>query len=185
VAEDLFRERGYQAVSLRDIGERLGITHASLYHHVPGGKEDLFVQVVEAACARHGTGLSAAIDSAPPDDLRAQLTAAGDWLLSQPPLDIVRLARTDLLCLTDGNAHRLSHALHLGLKRPLIGAVRAAQARGQMRPINPNLFVGAFLALMDGVARAPAHVARDRTVAHQLIGILLEGAATRNAIAIS
>jgi AcrR family transcriptional regulator len=46
-AEHLFSERGYAAVTLRDIAAGLGIRQASLYHHVPGGKEQLYVEVTE------------------------------------------------------------------------------------------------------------------------------------------
>ena len=38
-AAKLFTERGYAAVTLRDIAAEVGIRHTSLYHHVPGGKE--------------------------------------------------------------------------------------------------------------------------------------------------
>ena len=45
-AEELFAARGYAAVTLKDIAKQLGIKQASLYYHVPGGKEDLFVEVM-------------------------------------------------------------------------------------------------------------------------------------------
>ena len=41
VAERLFRERGYQAVTLRDIAQEVGIRHTSLYHHFPRGRNRL------------------------------------------------------------------------------------------------------------------------------------------------
>jgi AcrR family transcriptional regulator len=42
VAEGLFIDRGYHAITLRDIADELGIKQASLYYHFPGGKEELF-----------------------------------------------------------------------------------------------------------------------------------------------
>jgi len=33
VASELFVERGYDATSLREIAERLGVTKAALYYH--------------------------------------------------------------------------------------------------------------------------------------------------------
>ncbi|MBZ0309485.1 MAG: TetR/AcrR family transcriptional regulator, partial [Anaerolineae bacterium] len=53
MAEHLFAERGYTAVTLRDIAEAVGLRHASLYHHVPGGKEALFIEVTERTMKRH------------------------------------------------------------------------------------------------------------------------------------
>ncbi|MEO1181402.1 MAG: helix-turn-helix domain-containing protein, partial [Cyanobacteria bacterium J06636_28] len=37
-AETLFVQRGYEAVTVKDIAKATGIHHASIYHHIPGGK---------------------------------------------------------------------------------------------------------------------------------------------------
>ena len=47
-AAELFSTRGYEAVTLRDIGNAVSIRHASLYHYAPKGK------------IGHGSQLSAA-----------------------------------------------------------------------------------------------------------------------------
>ena len=52
-AERLFAERGYKAVTLRDIAQELGIRQASLYYHFPGGKEELYVTVTERGLQAH------------------------------------------------------------------------------------------------------------------------------------
>ena len=46
-ARSQFAERGYSSVSLADVVEATGLTKGALYHHFPGGKEDLFRAVVE------------------------------------------------------------------------------------------------------------------------------------------
>jgi AcrR family transcriptional regulator len=43
VASELFSEQGYDATSLREIAERLGITKAALYYHFPSKDEILRV----------------------------------------------------------------------------------------------------------------------------------------------
>jgi len=47
VAADLFGERGYDAVSLDDVAERLDVTKGSLYHYF-SGKEELAGAAIEA-----------------------------------------------------------------------------------------------------------------------------------------
>jgi AcrR family transcriptional regulator len=53
----LFNERGYEATSMGDLAERLGITKSSIYHHVTG-KEQLLGMAVDRAL----DGLFAAAD---------------------------------------------------------------------------------------------------------------------------
>ncbi len=74
-ADRLFARKGFAAATLRDISAELGVTHAALYYHFPGGKEDLFAAVMERSALHHGAGLAAAI-AASAGDLRAQLSGA-------------------------------------------------------------------------------------------------------------
>ncbi|PSN16206.1 TetR/AcrR family transcriptional regulator [filamentous cyanobacterium CCT1] len=43
---DLFRQYGYDGVSLSKISEATGLGKASLYHHFPGGKDDMVETVL-------------------------------------------------------------------------------------------------------------------------------------------
>ncbi|MGG6240708.1 TetR/AcrR family transcriptional regulator [Nodosilinea sp. AN01ver1] len=43
---DLFRQNGYDGVSLSKISEATGLGKASLYHHFPGGKDDMVETVL-------------------------------------------------------------------------------------------------------------------------------------------
>lgn len=53
VVEDVvmvFRDKGYDGASLSDLSQATGLSRASLYHHFPGGKEDM----ARAAMAQAG-----------------------------------------------------------------------------------------------------------------------------------
>jgi AcrR family transcriptional regulator len=41
-----FRERGYEGASLAELSAATGLMKSSLYHHFPGGKEDMAEQVM-------------------------------------------------------------------------------------------------------------------------------------------
>lgn len=49
VASQLFKERGYNAVSMRDIAKEMGIKAASLYNHIEGKQELLSVLIMGLA----------------------------------------------------------------------------------------------------------------------------------------
>ena len=45
-AAQLFCEQGYDATTMSDIGDAVGITKAAIYHFVPGGKQDLLFAII-------------------------------------------------------------------------------------------------------------------------------------------
>ena len=51
VASNLFKEKGFKAVSMRDIAEAMDIKAASLYNHINGKQEILSILVMEVARA--------------------------------------------------------------------------------------------------------------------------------------
>ncbi|GAA6624298.1 TetR/AcrR family transcriptional regulator [Scytonema sp. NUACC26] len=48
---DLFAERGYSAITMRQVAESLGVSTGTLYHYFPN-KKALFEQLVEEICER-------------------------------------------------------------------------------------------------------------------------------------
>lgn len=70
LATEAFSELGYSAASLRDIGQRAGVTAASLYHHF-ASKEDLLRFIVDDGCKRLGETLRAEAEA--PADPRTRL----------------------------------------------------------------------------------------------------------------
>lgn len=56
IAEQLFTERGYRAVSIRAIAEACGVTNAALYYHFDN-KEALFLAVIKQHAERLGERL--------------------------------------------------------------------------------------------------------------------------------
>jgi TetR/AcrR family transcriptional repressor of lmrAB and yxaGH operons len=64
-AASLLRQRGYAATSTTDVLGVAGATTGSLYHHFPGGKEDLAVAALGISTDVVHDALLAALDSAP------------------------------------------------------------------------------------------------------------------------
>lgn len=58
-AIDLFNRKGYDATSIGDVAEELGVTKSAVYHHVPS-KEHLLSEALDEALA----GLEATVDAA-------------------------------------------------------------------------------------------------------------------------
>ncbi|HEY8601264.1 MAG TPA: TetR/AcrR family transcriptional regulator [Thermomicrobiales bacterium] len=181
LAEALFSERGYDSVTLRDIAEAIGIRQASLYHHVPGGKEQLYVEVTERGLQRHQAGLEAALATA--TGIRAQLRAAARWLLSQPPMNLSRLVRSDLPAIAREHADRLLATSYTTLFAPIERALRDADRSAEIRLHNPILLAATFISLIEGIWDADYVGAVRHThaeMADELIDVLLDGLRPRD-----
>lgn len=176
-AEGLFMERGYASVTMQDIASTLGIRQASLYYHAPGGKEELFIEVMERGLLRHRDGLGGAIRAAPPD-MRAALGAAASWLLSQPPLDLMRIVRSDMDAIDPGEADRLGGLLYASLLAPLAQLFREAHARGESRSASADLLAGSFLSVIDSIWYAASSfpvAAPMEAMAGEMIDVFVRG----------
>jgi TetR/AcrR family transcriptional regulator, cholesterol catabolism regulator len=178
VAEKLFSERGYTSVSLRDIAGVLGMHQSSLYNHAAGGKEELFVTVMQRACFRHQRGLENAIASAEPN-LQAQLQAIAEWLLAHPPLNLNRLRYSDLPELSPENARYLSQLLYNSLFVVIESAVESAVRRGEARSEHASVLSGTFVAAIEAFRNLPYTKVSEQQQAEKIIKLLLEGVQPR------
>jgi TetR/AcrR family transcriptional repressor of lmrAB and yxaGH operons len=61
----LLRRRGYAATGLGDILRAADATNGSLYHHFPGGKEDIALAALEASSSAVEDALRTALDEDP------------------------------------------------------------------------------------------------------------------------
>jgi AcrR family transcriptional regulator len=175
-AEALFMDRGYSAITLRDIADELGIKQASLYYHFPAGKEQIFVAMAERLFERHREGLEGALAGAE-RELSAQLQAAAHWFNSQPPVKILGMFHADIPALTRDHVQHLETLARDAMYLPLRRAFVAAQERSEIRPSHPDLLAGSFLWRMDGLSYGQTRLgAPPRSVmADDLISILMDG----------
>jgi AcrR family transcriptional regulator len=180
VVGELFAAHGYQAVTLRMIGDALDMTHASLYYYAPNGKKQLFLDVTERNLTRQRDGITHAISSAG-DDVREQLRAVGRWLFSQPPMDMSFLIRVDAAVLGETEAARLSELADHSLRQPLVAALQRARDREQITLRNLDMGVLAFMTLVEVVHRVPSGMNTAQTDAYldELIEMLMLGWAAR------
>lgn len=65
VTAELFRHQGYNATGVKRIVAEAGAPFGSLYHHFPGGKQQLGEEVIRWSGARYGELLPAVFDTAP------------------------------------------------------------------------------------------------------------------------
>lgn len=176
VAETLFMDRGYNAITLRDIADELGIKQASLYYHFPGGKEQLFQAMAERMFERHRQGIAAAI-AANEGDLRGQLRDVAAWFSSQRPMKFMGMLHADLAALSPEHKEQLAQIAHGAMFHPMRQCFVDAQVRGEIRTMHPDLLAGCFLWLMDGLSYGEAQTGAPprQVMAEEIISMMLDG----------
>jgi AcrR family transcriptional regulator len=176
-AEHLFHMHGYKAVTMQEIADKLGMRQPSLYYHVPQGKEQLFVQVVERMLARHRAGLVAALADAGPA-LHDQLAAALAWFASQPPVNFLVMMQSDMPLLSVENQAYLTQLAYVTTFAPLRQIFVDAQQQGEIRTVDADTLAGLMLAIIDGMAYTHEHQPKAQPMdqmAETIIAILLNG----------
>ncbi|GAA1423514.1 TetR/AcrR family transcriptional regulator [Catellatospora coxensis] len=73
----LLAERGYAATSFQDVIARSGAPRGSIYHHFPGGKEQLAAEALRWYAGRTRTGIGGAPAL---DAVAGYFTATANWL---------------------------------------------------------------------------------------------------------
>jgi AcrR family transcriptional regulator len=126
----LFNERGYDATSMFDIAESLGITKSSVYHHI-SGKE----QLLQMAMDRAIDGLFEAADEV--KDLELPAVDRLEQLIRRSVLVLAeRLEFVTVLLRVRGNTAVEQHALRRRrvFDTRVTDLVKQAQAEGGLRP---------------------------------------------------
>jgi AcrR family transcriptional regulator len=175
-AEPLFVEKGYEAVTVKDIAKAAGIHHASLYHHIPDGKPALYVEVMTRNMHRHQKGIQEAIAQA--EDVRGQLRRIADWLLSQPAVDIVRMTQSDFPALESPvRTRELENLAYEATIIPIHDVLAQAQSRGELHHKQLGNIAGAIFASLQGLHAIPdVYLTEHRNaMAYELIDVFLRG----------
>ena len=176
-AQELFSRKGYQGVSIRDLAQAVNLREASLYYYAPGGKEQLYVDVMERDLERHRAGLTEAVGKAHPA-LRQQLLAAAAWFIAQSPPPIFRLFETDVHFLSPENGEKLLALAYECLYAPLAYVFRNALIRGEIQAVDPVLLASTFVSIMAGMGhtqQAHLYAGSGDDAANTIVDILLQG----------
>ncbi|MFP4377039.1 MAG: TetR/AcrR family transcriptional regulator [Spirochaetales bacterium] len=176
VAGELFAERGYDSVRLIDIAQVLDVKHAALYYHFPGGKKQLYLDVMKASLTEHQRGMEQAITEAEPS-IASQLRAVAGWLTAHPPLNVARMELSDFPAIGEEAAAELRRISFDALRLPLRTALSEANDRGETAIHNVDLAALSFVTLVEALHSSTSQQLREeaRENIEQVIDMLLRG----------
>jgi AcrR family transcriptional regulator len=148
----LFEQRGYAAVSMREICAACGVTKPTLYYYF-ADKEALYV----ATLLRLLTGFRDTLAAQTPDEsVLARLTRLAVSILDQMHINVDVMMR-DMENITNPAHHQeLGAAFGRELYGPVLGAIASGIERGELRPGDPALYTKTYLGLLNAFVVEPA-----------------------------
>jgi len=133
VAERLFADKGFDAVSIKEIAQQAGTSKANVFHHFKS-KEGLYLAVLKMACSRSAEALHAAKRRTPDnavDQMSNFFTCHLKSLLEQPRS--ARLIQRELMENGEKRGKRVAREVFAETFSKLVNLVREAQAQGMVR----------------------------------------------------
>ena len=144
-ADHLFFTKGFKGLALQELGERLEIKPASLYYHFPGGKEQIYLEVIDRRVKELEQGLDEMHQQNP--SLAKLLKDFGHWYAKQPPMNIVLIAEIDMPFLSTRGQKEVLQKVGKGLYGKLEDIFKIHKQSLRVDQ-DPSLLVGTFFALL-------------------------------------
>ncbi len=139
----VFRSRGYEGATISEIAKATGLGKASLYHHFPGGKQEMTEALVRMTLSRLNAGAFAPLyEPGPPKERLLEVLDGWNTYLD------------------DGNANCLLGVLMLGTAKDLVGAMVTDQF---------NVWLNGLADLYEKAGKKPKAAAR---CAHEFVAEL-------------
>lgn len=148
-AARLFLTHGFRGVGLRAIASELGIQAASLYHHCPGGKAEIYVRSICWFLDGYAERLLGARGRATfPESMLRMAT----FTLGENHVDLRRIVLEDLPNLPSPQQSKLNASLHEVLLRPFVEEFDAAKQSGKARKrLDSPMAASCVLAIADNI----------------------------------
>ncbi len=178
-AGSLFVAKGYEGVSMREIGEAVGITKAALYYHFED-KEALFMAILNASLEEIGAVLDRSEAAGP--TARGQVDAAIRGLLGLPAerRALIRVASQEIVHVSPPSRTAFNEVYH----RKFVGRIAAMLAegmeRGEVRRMDPQLAAWLLLGMAYPFFQPAYSPGEMDEIAGTLVGVFFEGLGVRN-----
>jgi len=180
-ARRLFLQRGYAGVAVGQVAAAVGVTKPTLYYYFTD-KEGLYAAVLcDLLRLIGGYVRQVVVESRLSMRQRLFELAFGYFRYADATLEPVLRDTNELIGAQ--HARAVWEAYEGEFFGPMRELMREGMRTGELRTLDPDVLVRAFLSLLDGFTAPGGHAMRDddehRRVAETIVGLFVEGAAPR------
>ncbi|MDD3022245.1 MAG: TetR/AcrR family transcriptional regulator [Alphaproteobacteria bacterium] len=171
-ASDLFFSKGYKATSLQELAEGMGIKAASLYYYFPGGKEEIYIEVLKTRLTKYKEQIQKLADEH--QSLEIFFKQYAHWFINQPVMNMSLISQMDMPHLTPYGSGIVMNTVRDSIFSPLQNVVRTHSVL--IKDIDAMRIVGIYLTLLNGMSMSlkEGYVKPDKLV-DEFMEVLLRG----------
>ena len=146
---ELIHRHGYEAMSLRQLADKVGIQQGSLYNHI-NAKQDLLFLLMREHLETLNSGLDATLaDKADPvTQMKAFIAFHLTYHMERPRE--VYINNSELRSLEPGNLRKIN-ALRYAYERRVIDIIQAGVTAKKFKAAEPKVAAFAIIALLTGI----------------------------------
>jgi len=141
----LFKEKGYSAVTMRDIAKAMGIKAASLYNHI-NSKQDILVAIILTLANEFTEGMRAIKSSDTPIIKKLEQIVALHVKITSQNTDGMASLNNDWMHLETDLDHYLQ--LRVGYEHDFVAIISEGIKRGEITAGNPEIMMFSILSTL-------------------------------------
>lgn len=171
ITEALLHKRGYFGLSLKDVAAGIGVKKATLYHHFPGGKDELMMATAHRMLDVDAAGFAQAITSS--ETAYDRLLAVARWWFSEQR-QTERMLREISRQIPEIHQREVFRAFEAQLYGQIRHVMVEGVARDDLPPHDTEFSAWMFMGLLSELGDVPQLAARKQ-VAEQMLELFWHG----------
>lgn len=167
----LLHQYGYLGVSMDAVAKAIGVRKASLYHHFPGGKEQMILEIAERAIAEDRVGIASAIKAH--TTARDRLTAVATHVFSGS-VQTGRVLRDALRFMTQEHQDRIFTNFYQHYFLEVQAVMREGIESNELKNHDSERSAWAFWDLVSEMGTG-GELPRDAALATWIVNLMIDG----------
>lgn len=171
-ASTLFFSTGYKATSLQTLAEELGIKPASLYYYFPGGKEEIYIDVLNTRLKSYRDQIISMSEEH--KNLESFLKHFAYWFVAQPTMNMSLISQMDMPHLSPKGKQMVTKAVQESIFVPLRDIVQGHAL--YLKKIETMRIIGIYITLLNGMSLSiKQDYVRQEHLVEDFLEIMLRG----------